>query len=167
MYIARMVLFLAHQFRKQVRVRVTAVKPVKMQNREIENKLSSQDVKPTAMRILVLKSMLNSRSAMSLSDIEQQFDQADRTTLYRTLKTFESKKLIHKIDDGTNVPKFAVCFEGCKCTPEDLHIHFHCTKCEETYCLNNISIPSIELPTRFSLDQINMVVKGLCDGCNS
>lgn len=138
-----------------------------MQNQKIENKLISQDVKPTAMRILVLKCLLNSRSAMSLSDIEQQFYQADRTTLYRTLKTFESKKLIHKIDDGTNVPKYAVCLEGCECSPEDLHIHFHCTNCEETYCLNNISIPTIELPNQFTLNQINMVVKGLCDDCNS
>lgn len=137
-----------------------------MQNQEIENKLITQDVKPTAMRILVLRTLLNSRSAMSLSDIEQQFDQADRTTLYRTLKTFESKKIIHKIDDGTNVPKFAVCLEGCECNPEDLHIHFHCTNCEETYCLNNISIPTIELPKQFTLNQINMVVKGLCDDCS-
>lgn len=136
-----------------------------MQNQEIENKLRTQDVKPTAMRILVLRTLLNSRSAMSLSDIEQQFDQADRTTLYRTLKTFESKKMIHKIDDGTNAPKFAVCVEGCECNPEDLHIHFHCTNCEETYCLNNISIPTIELPNQFTLNQINMVVKGLCDDC--
>jgi Fur family ferric uptake transcriptional regulator len=137
-----------------------------MQNQEIENKLRTQDVKPTAMRILVLRTLLNSRSAMSLSDIEQQFDQADRTTLYRTLKTFESKKIIHKIDDGTNAPKFAVCVEGCECNPEDLHIHFHCTNCEETYCLNNISIPTIELPNQFTLNQINMVVKGLCDDCS-
>ena len=137
-----------------------------MQNQEIENKLRTQDVKPTAMRILVLRTLLNSRSAMSLSDIEQQFDQADRTTLYRTLKTFESKKIIHKIDDGTNAPKFAVCVEGCECNPEDLHIHFHCTNCEETYCLNNISIPIIELPNQFTLNQINMVVKGLCDDCS-
>ncbi|GAB5418020.1 MAG: hypothetical protein Crog4KO_14730 [Crocinitomicaceae bacterium] len=137
-----------------------------MQNQEIENKLRTQDVKPTAMRILVLRTLLNSRSAMSLSDIEQQFDQADRTTLYRTLKTFESKKIIHKIDDGTNAPKFAVCLEGCECNPEDLHIHFHCTNCEETYCLNNISIPTIELPNQFTLNQINMVVKGLCDDCS-
>ncbi len=137
-----------------------------MQNQEIENKLRTQDVKPTAMRILVLRTLFNSRSAMSLSDIEQQFDQADRTTLYRTLKTFESKKIIHKIDDGTNAPKFAVCVEGCECNPEDLHIHFHCTNCEETYCLNNISIPTIELPNQFTLNQINMVVKGLCDDCS-
>jgi len=137
-----------------------------MSSTEIENKLRTQDVKPTAMRILVLRALLNSRSAMSLSDIEQQFDQADRTTLYRTLKTFESKKIIHKIDDGTNAPKFAVCVEGCECNPEDLHIHFHCTNCEETYCLNNISIPIIELPKQFTLSQINMVVKGLCDDCS-
>lgn len=138
----------------------------KLENKTIENKLISNEVKPTAMRILVLKILFNSHCAMSLSDIERQFDQADRTTLYRTLKTFESKKLIHKIDDGTNVPKYAICLEGCECNPEDLHIHFHCTNCEETFCLNKVSIPTIQLPKQFTLEQINMVVKGLCDACN-
>lgn len=131
----------------------------------IEEKLSSREVKPTAMRILVLKLLLNSRFAMSLSDIEQKFDRADRTTLYRTLKTFEEKKLIHKIDDGTTIPKYAICQEGCECNPDDYHVHFHCRSCKETFCLNKVSIPSVQLPTLFTLEQINMVVKGLCDDC--
>lgn len=127
--------------------------------------LNSRHIKPTAMRELVLKILSEQTSAVSLADIESIFDKADKTTLYRTLKTFEENKLIHSIDDGTGSVKYALCKETCQCNPEDLHVHFLCTKCQHTYCLNDIAIPSISLPVNFKLETINMVVKGICVNC--
>jgi Fur family ferric uptake transcriptional regulator len=121
--------------------------------KETDKKLTMRNIKPTAMRELVLKVLTEQDRAISLADIEQKFDNADKTTLYRTLKTFEENKLIHSIDDGTGSVKYALCKETCQCHPEDLHVHFLCTKCHQTYCLNDISIPS-------------MVVKGICSNCD-
>ena len=56
--------------------------------KEIDKKLSTKNVKPTAMRELVLKILSEQTSAVSLADIENMFNKADKTTLYRTLKTF-------------------------------------------------------------------------------
>ena len=134
--------------------------------KETEKKLTMRNIKPTAMRELVLKVLTEQDRAISLADLEQKFDNADKTTLYRTLKTFEENKLIHSIDDGTGSVKYALCKENCQCHPEDLHVHFLCTKCQQTYCLNDISIPSIDLPTNFKLETINMVVKGICSNCD-
>lgn len=134
--------------------------------KETDKKLKIRNIKPTAMRELVLKVLTEQDRAISLADLEQKFDNADKTTLYRTLKTFEENKLIHSIDDGTGSVKYALCKETCQCHPEDLHVHFHCTKCQQTYCLNDISIPSIDLPTNFKLETINMVVKGICSNCD-
>lgn len=134
--------------------------------KETDNKLTMRNIKPTAMRELVLKVLSEQDKAISLAELEQKFDNADKTTLYRTLKTFEENKLIHSIDDGTGSVKYALCKETCQCHPEDLHVHFHCTKCQQTYCLNDISIPSIDLPTNFKLETINMVVKGICSNCD-
>lgn len=131
----------------------------------IEEKLSSKDIKPTAMRILVMQKLMMSSSAISLSDLENYFEKADRTTLYRTLKTFEKSNLIHSIDDGTRIPKYALCMEGCKCKPEDLHVHFHCSNCKETFCVTQTSIPKVQLPVNFELEEINMVIKGICSNC--
>ena len=133
--------------------------------KNITDKLTDKHIKPTAMRELVLKILSEQTSAVSLSDIENLFDKADKVTLYRTLKTFEENKLIHSIDDGTGSVKYALCKETCQCKPEDLHVHFLCTKCEHTYCLNDIAIPSISLPVNFKLETINMVVKGVCVNC--
>ena len=132
-----------------------------------DDKLTSRNIKPTAMRELVLDILTVQTAAVSLSDLEQNFHKSDKVTLYRTLKTFEEKKLIHSIDDGTGAVKYALCKESCQCHPEELHVHFLCLKCQHTFCLNDIPIPFIKLPVNYSIENINMVVKGVCANCNS
>jgi Fe2+/Zn2+ uptake regulation proteins len=61
-------------------------------NKEIENKLIHKNTKPTSMRILVYDFLSSQQVATSLSEIENHFENADRTTIYRTLKTFEEKE---------------------------------------------------------------------------
>jgi Fur family transcriptional regulator, ferric uptake regulator len=131
----------------------------------VQEILVSRNVKPTAMRELVLKVLMNREAAINLYELENEFDKADRVTLYRTLKTFEEKKLIHAIDDGTGAIKYALCKAGCECGPLDLHVHFYCTKCNKTFCLEDVSVPTINLPDNFNVESTNMVVKGLCSGC--
>jgi len=133
--------------------------------KENETKLENRNIKPTAMRELVLKVLSEQATAISLADLEQTFEKADKVTLYRTLKTFEENKLIHSIDDGTGSIKYALCRETCQCHPEDLHVHFFCIRCKQTFCLNDIPIPSVNLPVHFTLETINMVVKGICVNC--
>ncbi len=132
----------------------------------LESKLQERQIRPTAMRLLVFKELVECDSSMSLSDLENKFEKADRVTLYRTLKTFEEKKLIHSIDDGSGTMKYAVCEEGCECDPKDQHVHFHCTKCGETYCLTNTAIPKTKIPTGFHAKSVNMVYKGICANCS-
>ena len=57
--------------------------------KEIEKFLENKNVRPTAMRILVYKYMAQNDISVALIDIENAFAKAERTTLYRTLKTFE------------------------------------------------------------------------------
>jgi Fur family ferric uptake transcriptional regulator len=134
-------------------------------NADIGNKFNAKSIKSTAMRELVLKVLSEQSAAISLADLEQKFEKVDKVTLYRTLKTFEENKLIHSIDDGSGSVKYALCRETCQCHPEDLHVHFLCTKCKQTYCLTDIPVPSVNLPVDFTLENINMVVKGVCSNC--
>ena len=132
---------------------------------EIEQKLNARNIKLTAMRQLVLKVFTGEKTAVSLPALEKKIERADKTTLYRTLKTFETHKLIHKIDDGSGITKYALCKDSCTCSPHDLHVHFHCTKCDNTFCLHDIPVPLIKLPAGFTLENVNMVVEGLCANC--
>ncbi|CAH8281824.1 Fur family ferric uptake transcriptional regulator [Mariniflexile fucanivorans] len=135
---------------------------------EIEKTLNSFNVRPTAMRILIYKFLTERKIAVTLSDIENAFEKADRTTLYRTIKTFEENDIVHQIDDGTGITKYALCEQGCNCNIKtDLHLHFHCNNCNETVCLTEHKIPQIKVPEGYLAEDVNLVVKGICDKCSS
>ena len=138
-----------------------------MQTEVLTKRLKSRAINPTAMRLLILDKLMNTDVALSLADLEIEMDKADRVTIYRTLKTFEESKLIHSIEDGTGSIKYALCESNCKCTPEFTHAHFHCTSCNQTYCLKNIHLPEINLPKNFEVEQSSFVLKGICDQCKA
>ncbi len=134
---------------------------------EIDKKLTDKEVRPTAMRTLVYQQLAKQNTAVALTDIELAFTKADRTTLYRTVKTFEEKGIVHQIDDGTGISKYALCEPGCNCEIEnDLHLHFHCSNCDKTVCLTEHKIPQISLPDGYVAEDVNLVVKGICSGCS-
>ena len=127
--------------------------------------LQQKNIKPTAMRQLVLDILRNNSQAVSLLEIEQQLDHVDRSTIFRTLKTFQKNCIIHKIDDGTGATKFALCSKGCSCNLGDLHAHFYCNKCGQTSCLKDQLIKRPALPDGFIFESANYVIKGICPNC--
>ena len=130
-------------------------------------KFQLRNIKPTAMRILVLKALMQQDHAVSLHDMELLFDRADRSTLFRTLKTFEDHHLIHRIEDGTGSVKYALCSDNCDCGPESFHIHFHCRKCGNTYCMpTDNAIQKVNFFPHFKTEQVNIILKGICDKCS-
>ena len=135
--------------------------------KNIDQLLESKGIRVTAMRLLIYKLLADRDRAMTLSDVENAFDKADRTTLYRTIKTFTEKGIVHQIDDGSGITKYALCEEGCSCQIEtDLHLHFHCNVCQETICLTDHKIPTIKVPDGYVAENVNLVIKGICDKCS-
>ncbi len=133
----------------------------------IEQVLESKNIRVTAMRLLIYKFLAENQVAVTLSDIENTFEKAERTTLYRTVKTFVEKDIVHQIDDGSGIVKYALCEQDCSCEIEtDLHLHFHCNNCNETVCLTDHKIPLIKVPDGFVSENVNLVVKGVCDKCS-
>ena len=128
--------------------------------------LVQKKINPTAMRQLVLDVFLKKQSAFSLFEIEHQFENVERSTIFRTLKIFQQNCIIHKIDDGTGAVKYALCHEGCTCSFADLHVHFLCTACGETTCLKDIPVPDLSLPENYKFKSANFVIKGVCAICN-
>ena len=136
-----------------------------MDKKKVDGKLEKKNVRITAMRELILEELSRKPVAISLKELESRFAQSEKSTLYRTLKTFEKKKIIHSVDDGSGSIKYAVCHDTCECNPSDLHIHFHCIKCGQTYCMPELPIPEINLPEGYTLNEANFVVKGICEYC--
>lgn len=135
-------------------------------NTEYLERLEDRGIKPSAVRLLVFKEMLQSLQAFSLSDLEEKLETVDKSTLFRTISLFHKKLLIHSIDDGSGSMKYSVCSTDCNCSIQDLHVHFNCLRCKNTFCLENLSIPKVQLPLGFLLESVNFVLKGLCDACS-
>ncbi len=129
-----------------------------------ENKLLNKNTRPTSMRILVYDFLDEQESALSLSEIEQSFEHADRTTLYRTLKTFEEKGIVHSIQEN-HTTRYMLCDDGCnEHTHKDWHLHFYCKICKQTTCRENFTFPSGPSPD-FRIDEIRLFAKGICEHC--
>lgn len=129
--------------------------------------LTKREIKPTAIRLLVLRTMLQAKQTVSLLDLENLLETVDKSTLFRTITLFLSHRLIHSIDDGSGSVKYAVCHNDCSCIVADLHTHFSCECCHKTFCLENIPTPIVNLPGGFVLNSVNYVLKGLCPDCAS
>jgi len=135
--------------------------------KDLEIKLKEKNIVPTAMRLVVLDFLLKQSAALSLTDLELGMDRTDRVTVYRTIRTFEEQGLVHRIDDGSGVTKFALCAQDCDVDGHhDLHIHFYCTHCKETHCLPKTHIPEVQLPTAYTVAETQLIVKGICAACN-
>lgn len=137
-----------------------------MATAEIEKRLEARGIRPTAVRNLIFDAMINHPQAFSLADLEEKLDTVDKSTLFRTITHFHDKLLIHSIDDGSGSMKYSVCSVDCMCSLNELHVHFYCNKCNNTYCLESISIPKVQLPKNFVLESVNFVFKGLCNKCS-
>ena len=129
--------------------------------------LAARDIRPTALRLLILRAMTECESAFSLADLEDRLDTVDRSTLFRTLTLFLAHHLVHGIDDGSGSLKYALCSDDCRCEIDDLHTHFFCTHCRRTYCLRGVAVPQVGLPAGFRAETVNFVVKGICAACSS
>lgn len=141
------------------------MKPIDHTQDAAEQKLVARHVQPTAMRILVMRFLIEQTTAVSLTDIEEGFAQSDRVTLYRTLKTFEKKGIVHAIADKT-ITRYALCPDDCEPdTHVDAHLHFYCTLCDKLNCLPAVTIPSFNLPANYSVSELNLTARGICDAC--
>jgi Fur family ferric uptake transcriptional regulator len=124
-------------------------------------------LRATPNREEILHLFLLKNYALSHSDIEKEIaNNLDRVTVYRTLKTFLDKGLIHKVLDDQGGLKYALCKTACN-TVEHYHdhVHFKCNKCGHTKCLN-VDVPSIRLPKGYQATEVNLLVQGTCERCN-
>lgn len=129
----------------------------------IENKLNQKNTKPTSMRILVYDFLYSQQSAASLSEIENHFSVVDRITIYRTLKTFEEKGIVHSIQENKTT-KYKLCSDDCnEQNHRDLHLHFYCKICRETTCKDHFPLPTFSDNIR--IDEVRFFAKGVCEKC--
>lgn len=131
--------------------------------------LQENNLKITTPRLTVLEIMSAREVATSQPVLEKMLSSdVDRVTLYRILKTFEEKGILHKILDLNGTANYALCSEKCsEHAHKDEHYHFNCTSCNQIYCLNDFHFPEFQIPKGFSSKTINLLISGICAECGA
>jgi len=85
-------------------------------------------------------------------------------TVYRGLHAFTEAGLVHRIEAGDRLWRFAVCKCG---SPSHCHPHFTCRSCGKVECLKALGLPRISnLAPGYVIEEQEVYVKGLCADCN-
>jgi Fur family ferric uptake transcriptional regulator len=130
--------------------------------------LKDFDLRNTQSRLEILQAFEDKHKALSQAEIENQLiGQFDRVTVYRTLRTFLQKGILHKVLDDEGTPKYALCGSHCvQETHRHEHVHFKCVRCGNTTCLEQVMIPVVQLPASYSIQEMNLLIQGVCSDCH-
>jgi Fur family transcriptional regulator, ferric uptake regulator len=136
---------------------------------QIKKILTDHNLRQTQGRIDVVSVFFVNKFAVSHADIESGIENNyDRVTIYRTLKSFLECGLIHKVLDDNGTTRYALCAEACADgNHKHNHIHFKCTNCGQTSCLEHVNIPEVKLPKGFTPIESNYLISGVCDHCSN
>jgi Fur family transcriptional regulator, ferric uptake regulator len=128
--------------------------------------LKEHQLRSTSSRSTILNLFIRNGHALSYSDIERQVAETyDRVTVYRTLKTFLDKGVIHKVLDDGGALKYALCNDHCSTEHHHNHVHFKCTLCGQTNCLDDVEVPGVKLPQGYKANEMNLLIQGTCSRC--
>lgn len=127
--------------------------------------LEGAGIRPTSTRLLIYEAISRMSDTFSLTSLEDELQSVDKSVIFRTLTLFHERRLIHSVDDGSGLHKFCLCHNHGHCSQEEAHCHFYCESCQKTYCLNEDSIPPIDIPEGFIAYTVNYIVKGICAEC--
>ena len=136
-----------------------------MNSQDVISRLESKGIRPTANRILVMKTLMGEQNPQSLSNLERKMVSMDKSSIFRTLTLFLEHDVVHAFEDGRGVLCYELCEEKGACDHHDGHIHFYCESCQRSFCMEDIHIPSFELPEGFYPHSISFVIKGECPDC--
>ena len=131
-----------------------------MNSQDMISRLESKGIRPTANRILVMKTLMGEQNPQSLSNLERKMVSMDKSSIFRTLTLFLEHDVVHAFEDGRGVLCYELCEEKGACDHHDGHIHFYCESCQRSFCMEDIHIPSFELPEGFYPHSISFVIKG-------
>ena len=136
-------------------------------NSTLDTILRRNQLSITESRKKILELFVNNNGALEHSDIEKKTgEKFDRVTVYRTLQSFLEKGIIHTIPTSDNSVRYALCKDDCgQGHHHDNHVHFLCTECNTTTCLEGVTIPKVTLPLGFRPNDYQMVVSGICKNC--
>jgi Fur family ferric uptake transcriptional regulator len=139
--------------------------------KSLDNKIGSilrkKNLSITDSRKKILTLFLQGTDALTHGDIEKKASEKfDRVTIYRTLQTFVEKGIVHTIPSADNSIRYALCKDCTEGHHHDDHVHFLCSNCDTTICLDDVVSPAIELPAGYIIQNVQVIINGICNNCS-
>ena len=128
--------------------------------------LRNKGISVTPLRMDVLSIFFKYKNAISLSVLTEQLIDSNRITLYRTLKLFKEKGIIHEIVMNGEESKYAICQSCDTQVHEHKHVHFKCDLCKIVYCLEIENYPEIKAKG-FIFNSVEIQSTGVCINCST
>ncbi len=127
--------------------------------------LYTRQLKRTSCREGIIEVMMAAEQALSENEIREQLSgNYDRTTFYRSFKTLEEHKIVHKIVIDNQIVKFAL---DNSITNKKEHAHFFCNDCHTVTCLDSVPVQDVQLPEGFTEAEKEILIKGTCPDCRN
>tara|TARA_B110000908_G_C10174038_1_gene412304 strand:+ start:202 stop:612 length:411 start_codon:yes stop_codon:yes gene_type:complete len=128
--------------------------------------LKVKKISSTPFRKEVLAIFSKYNNAIPLSVVEKELKAYNRITLYRTIKIFLEKGIIHEISISGEESNYAICHDECSTMAHHhQHIHFKCRECKIIFCLEIDEFPNIKLP-KYKIEALEIQATGVCKSCN-
>lgn len=131
----------------------------------LEQLLGQHGVKVTANRLLIARALQEAERPLSLMELEARLDTIDKSNVFRALTAFREAHLVHALEDAGEGVRYELCHSRNHSQDEDLHVHFYCTRCHKTYCLEETPVPPVVVPEGYRPESASYLLKGICPDC--
>lgn len=133
-----------------------------MELTEIKNILSEKGIKPSFHRMKVLEYLVNKKNHPTVDtiyeDISPDIPTLSKTTIYNTLKTFQSSGIVQAITIEDNEVKYDADI--------DKHAHFKCTECGLLYDIPmDTKVLHLKSVGGHLIKESQLYFKGVCRSC--
>lgn len=132
---------------------------------KLEHLLEEHGVKITPNRLLIAKALQEAGRPLSMMELESLIETIDKSNVFRTLLVFKDAHLVHALEDTGDGVRYELCHSHHDGHDDDIHVHFYCTKCHRTFCLEDTPIPPVNVPDRYVQETASYLIKGICPDC--
>ena len=131
----------------------------------LEHLLEHHGVKVTANRLLIARALERAGRPLSLMELEQEIDSIDKSNIFRALVAFKEVHLVHVLEDAGDGVRYELCHSHHHDLDDDVHVHFYCTRCHRTFCLENTPVPPVKVPEGYEVETLSYLLRGVCPEC--
>jgi Fur family ferric uptake transcriptional regulator len=130
----------------------------------------------TQPRVTILACLMQTDAPLThqavIDRLPGQGEAIDRVTVYRVLDWLVEHGVAQKRAGHDRVFRFSLVeHEAARAQVHRQHCHFHCSRCDRTFCLDAASTPDAEatpaVPSGFAVEHVELTVNGVCAECGA